>query len=143
MIKYRENIKDLEMRIKIINNINGDDEYRKLAENGIYKWFLDNFYCEPYNCILDLGCGIGNFGLTILNKFEMTNYIGMDINKELLIKAQDIFLKNKYKYQCQFIQADFNKSYHLKSHLLILSSLVSPFTIQLMYQKRYQKLEKC
>ena len=54
------------------------------------KIIIDGLGLESSDSILDIGCGCGGLGLTLKDKFGVTNYTGVEINELAARKAEEM-----------------------------------------------------
>lgn len=52
------------------------------------------------NCILDIGCGIGNKTLILANHFPNCKVLGIDFSKEAIHFAQNYYPNNNIHFEC-------------------------------------------
>ena len=69
------------------------NNYNKLYEGE--KYFLDKVM-KKNTSVLDIGCAQGSLYKILKKQYKITNYIGIDISKEMIIKAQKNYGKKLF-----------------------------------------------
>ena len=89
--------------------------------------------------VLDVGCGIGIVSLKVAKKLTNSSIIGIDINKQNIMIANDLLHKSNLS-NVNFIHGDINNQKDIKADYVILSNILEHIENRIKFLKSIQKI---
>lgn len=73
----------------------------KEAAPKLYEYYIDALKQIKFNSLLDVGCGSGDFMLSVESEFNKVELLGIDLSQEMVKKSKKKGLKAEYTDICK------------------------------------------